>query len=144
MTHYLMKYKTVLIVGLLLFVSCSHNAETEKNNYYFVDHYIHEDCDIYGMIFSDGQYAFRIALAGQCNSLSKDAYINEYKKILTEYLLKNTFETRSNIRLEYYDALKIDDKAIEQIIKITESKTGKRVLVREVWDQGMRLELIKK
>jgi hypothetical protein len=141
----LKKYNLYVALFTIIFIECDSTRNTIKNipkdNYYFVDNFnVRDSCNLYKMVFYEGDYLFRIALSGNCNTLTSDEYVNDYEVFLKQYI-KKINKNKKYIRFEYYKSTHVTDEKIERIKEITQSYFNKNILVIKEWEEGLELEL---
>ena len=126
----MLKFGWILVFSITsAFQACDGGLHEEEDSFYFVDNPIGEDCNIYQMVFTEGDYSFRFALSGKCKNLTKEDLIKSYEKFLTTYSDSLIAEPNTKFILEYYDSHNMSDYDIERIISISGKKMGKTVSV---------------
>ena len=82
-----MKYIIIITIILLVPLSCKHtdNEIGKLENYILTEREVAKDCNVYQMLFKDGNYIFRFSLAGSCKNLSIINYTKEYSTYLNKY-----------------------------------------------------------
>lgn len=120
-----------------LFVSCSNGQVSESNhdNYEYVNYEVAENCSAYGMIFKKGNYIFRFALSGSCDSFTSDDFSNVYNKFLTENQQKISSK-KGRIIIDFYSPINQ-----QKIIKLTESIFLSKVTLIKIEKERFELEI---
>jgi hypothetical protein len=123
-------------------ISCVNNPESERETYITTEK-LYDDCSVYQMIYKEGDYAFRFALAGKCSQLTKEMYKADFDSFLKKYKNRIDLKNKRFIRIEYYDTLGIGKEDIEELIKITAGNLEMDFKLQKYWDEGFVLETAK-
>lgn len=111
-----------LSILLFLIVGCDYLSNKSEpinvNSYYIEDDYKSADCNIYKMIFNDGKYLFRFALAGRCKELTNSIFIEEYKLFFKKYLKAEGKDKKGLVLIEH-ETLKITPSFEYEILNST-------------------------
>ncbi len=120
------KNKNTMLLIMLSFLfssslfSCITESNEEKEEKYVVFDKEYEDCNIYQMVLTEGEYLYRFSLSGSCQSINKVEYLDVYTNLVSKN--KNLYKVESGkmIKIEYYTSLLIDIEDITKIKSVTE------------------------
>ncbi len=124
----------VFIIALVGTVggSCTYNDPQHKEveSYAIFDQDILEDCNIYGMFFSRGEYSLRIALSGPCIELTREQYLSHVDSFLKKTKDRIVLAERK-VLYEFHEKFKVDDYSVQQLMKTTATILGAEVQLLE-------------
>ncbi len=128
---------------LVLIISCKNKKDEihGNENWEIIDSKVDSTCNLYLMNFTNGNYMFRLASSGRCQSLTKEFYTTKYQQIVEENGDKIHIK-EGKIIFEYY-SLKPDSIFIHNILKITENYFKGKGRIIENSSEKLEIELVK-
>lgn len=135
-----MKFKIIIFVTLFI-TSCKNNDNEIGNpeNYILTKKDISDDCNSYQMLFYEGNYIFRFALAGRCKDLKYEKYMNQYSSYLTKYRNK-LLKRRGFIILDDSESI-INHNLQNSILTITKNHFKTNVSVIEMNENRITIKV---
>ena len=136
-----------IILTTVLLWGCNECNYQETDNYKLLDYHFSDSCNIYKMIFQEGDYVFRFALSGSCNTLTSKDYIANYYEFLNQPFLHQVFDSleidEHILRLEYYPKIEIEKTEIDQLLEITQVQLDCKAHTIKHWDEGVEFRIKK-
>lgn len=134
--------KAIFLSILFYMFGCGKcKSQDEKETYHVVENYVDENCNLYKMVFTEGQYVFRMALAGKCSLLTRETYVKDYKMFLDDNIKQLDFAHKDFLRFEYYESLQMNKETIDDIARITQSKINRKVTLVKSWKEGFEFKI---
>ncbi|SHF11009.1 hypothetical protein SAMN05444408_1099 [Chryseobacterium takakiae] len=130
-----------IIIILFSTIQCKkYNDDFGKSeNYILTENRISNDCTLFQMRFSEGDYLLKYSLSGSCKSLKEEVYLRNYSNYL-DLDYEHLKDKSGYIILDHYEIA--DIKAFQnQIIQITEKRFGSSVSLFENSKNSFTLKL---
>lgn len=126
--------RQIIITTIIVFfaLSCKHkdNEIGKVENYILTEKDIDKECNVYQMLFKEGDYIFRFSLAGKCKNLKKENYIREYSIYLEKYR-NQLINRRGFIIFDKREFNKDNDSLCDSILAVSKNYFKARVFITE-------------
>lgn len=121
----------LLIIGTATSCNSIQDDHCHQEHYYIIENSKLDSCNVYTMLFEQGDYIFRFALSGRCPTLTRELYLDQYTNFLKDYSDSLTYSEGKFIRLDFYEKMGIDKDMIARLVVATENISKKQVSIRE-------------